>query len=148
VSKAEAITLSIAVLGAVLGIINTWRAIDSSRVKVRVEPGHARPVGGANPAIKFYIAVTNLSGFPITIDNVGFLFRGTDHRAVLVDYVLADGGTLPRRLEPRSSVTAYCDTPKPLREHPIKCAYAKTACGVTCTGTSPALKQVIRGAGL
>lgn len=60
--------------------------------------------------------------------------------------MLAEGGALPQRLEPRSTVTACCDTSKPLLSHPIQCAYALTACGVTRTGTSPALKQVIRGA--
>jgi hypothetical protein len=146
-SYVEAVTLSIAVLGAILGLLNTWRSVDASRMKVKVVPGHALAVGGANPAIRFYIAVTNLSAFPITVDGVGFLYRGTDKKGVLVDYLLPEGDRLPKRLEPRSSVSVYCDVPSPLPNHPIKCAYAATACGETCTGTSPALKQVIRGSG-
>jgi len=31
----EGITLAIAVLGAVLGVMNTWQALDNSRVKLR-----------------------------------------------------------------------------------------------------------------
>jgi hypothetical protein len=72
----EGVTLSIAVLGAVLGVINTWRAIDSSRVKLKVLPRHAIPVGGAPSHIGFCIAVTNLSAFPVTVNEVGVLYRG------------------------------------------------------------------------
>ena len=147
-STAAAITLAIAVLGAVLGIINTWRSIDASRVKIKVLPAHALAVGGANPAIKFSIAVTNLSTFPVTVDNVGFLYEGTENKAVLVDYQLDQGGTLPVRLEPRTSVSVYCGKPEPMSGHPIKCAFATTACGITCTGSSPALRQVARAAEL
>jgi hypothetical protein len=136
VGYAGAITLSIAVLGAVLGLLNTWRSYDASRVKLKVVPGHAPPVGGANPAIRFYIGVTNLSAFPITVDNVGFLYKGTKNKGVLIDYLLSDGDKLPKRLEPRSSASVYCDIPSPLRNHPVRCAYVTTACGVTRTGTS------------
>lgn len=131
-----------------MGLINTWRSIDASRVKVKVLPSHAIAVGGANPAIKFSIAVTNLSTFPITIDNVGFLYEGTDEKGVLVDYQLNQPGTLPVRLESRTSVSVYCRRPEPMAGHPIKRAFATTACGITVTGSSPALRQVARGAGL
>lgn len=141
----EAITLAIALLGAVLGVINMWRAIDASRVKLKVVPGHAIPVGGANPSVAFYIAVTNLSTFPVTVNEVGISYRGTDKRAVFINPILADAGPWPRRLEPRSSVSVYGQRPDLMPGHPIKCAYAKTDCGVTECGTSPALKQI--GAG-
>jgi len=36
----ESITLSIALVGAVLGVINTWHQLDRSRVKLRVTPKH------------------------------------------------------------------------------------------------------------
>jgi hypothetical protein len=144
VSYVQGITLAIAILGAGLGVINTWRAIDSTRLKVKVVPGYARFVGVADPSVRFYVGVTNLSSFPITVDNVGFLYRGTKQRGALVRYTLSDGGKLPRHLESRSSVSVYCDIPEPLRGHPVKCAYALTTCGVTCTGTSPALRKVVR----
>jgi hypothetical protein len=143
VSYVQGITLAIALLGAVLGVVNTWRAIDATRLKVKVVPGYVHFVGVGDASVGFYVAVTNLSSFPITVDNVGFLYRGTKERGVLVRYTLSDGGKLPRRLEPRSSVSVYCDIPDSLRGHPVKCAYALTACGVTCTGTSKALKKVV-----
>jgi hypothetical protein len=36
----QAITLSVAVLGAVLGVINTWQGLNKSRLKLKVKPAH------------------------------------------------------------------------------------------------------------
>jgi len=141
-SVLEGITLSIAVLGAALGLINTWHTLDRSRVKLRVRPKHAVPVGGASPDLRFCIEVTNLSAFPVTIEEAGLLHAGTKSRSAYAIPVLIDGGSWPRRLEPRSSVTVYGERPTALRGHPIRCAYARTACGVVRNGNSPALKQL------
>lgn len=138
----EAVTLSIAVLGAVLGLINTWLGLDKSRVKLRVRPMHAIPVGSADPRLTVCIEVTNLSVFAVTIDDVGFLLSGTKSRAAYTQPVLIDGGRWPRRLEPRSSVTVYGQPPEPSSGARIKCAYARTECGVTQTGVTPAMKQI------
>lgn len=144
-SVVEAITLSVAVLGAVLGVINAWRAIDSSRVKLKVIPKHAIPVGDMNPCIRFCIAVTNLGVFPVTVNEVGVLYRGTDKRGAFIEPLLLDGGSWPRRLEPRSSVSVYGQRPDLISGHPIKCAYADTDCGTRRRGNSPALKQIATG---
>lgn len=141
----QAITLSIAVVGAVLGIINTWHSLDVSRVKLKVRPAHAIPVGAVIPALTFCIEVTNLSTFAVTVCDVGVFYHGTDRRGSFVNPFLLDGGKWPRRLEPRSSVTVYGERPESLPNQRIKCAYARTQCGVTETGTSPALKQIARG---
>jgi hypothetical protein len=141
----QAVTLSIAVLGAVLGLINTWHGLDKSRVKLKVRPAHAIPVGAANPALTFCIEVTNLSAFAVTVYDVGVFYNGTDQRGSFVQPVLIDGGQWPRRLEPRSCVTVYGQRPESRPNQHIKCAYARTECGVTKTGTSPALKQIARG---
>lgn len=138
----QAVTLAIAVLGAVLGVINTWHGLDKSRVKLKVRPAHAIPVGGANPNINFSIEVTNLGAFAVTICDVGVFYHGTDKRGSFIRPILADGGTWPRRLEPRSAVTIYGQRPESLPGHKIRCAYAITECGVTKTGNSPALRQI------
>lgn len=72
-STVQAITFAIALLGAVLGLINTWHSLDKSRVKLKVVPAHAIPVGGADPWLQFCIEVTNLSTFPVTVHEVGVL---------------------------------------------------------------------------
>ena len=141
-SVVEAITLAIAVLGAVLGLINTWHAVDKKRVKMRVRPKHAIPVGSADPRITFCIEITNLSEFAITVDEAGVFLKGTDARAAYTQPILIDGKPWPRRLEPRSSVTVYGQPPQAKPGQSLKCAYARTECGVTRTGTSPAFKQL------
>jgi hypothetical protein len=140
----QGITLAVAVLGAVLGLINTWHNLDKSRVKLIVRPKHAIPVGAADPNIRFCIEVTNLSAFPVTVYDVGVFYRGSDNRGSLANPILIDGGGWPRRLEPRTAVSVYC---RSLQQpgHIIRCAYARTECGHTETGTSGALEQIARG---
>lgn len=145
VTVLQAITFAIAVLGAVLGVINTWIGLDKSRVKLRVAPAHALPVGGADPRLRFSLTITNLSAFAVTIDEAGVLYTQSTARGSLTQPVLADGGTWPRRLEPRSSVTLYSHRPGPNDGRRIKAAYARTSCGVTKTGNSPALRQIAAG---
>ncbi len=138
----DAITLAIAILGAVLGIISTWHSFDARRVKIKVIPAHAIPFGSINNRLRFCIQVTNLSSFPITIDDAGVFYTGTDRRGAIVNPVFADGGAWPRRLEPRTSVTVYSQTPHAPEGHKIKSAYASTQCGVIVSGKSNALKQI------
>jgi len=141
----QAVTFAIAVLGAALGIINTWHSLDKSRVKLLVRPKHAIPYGSADPRLTFCIEVINMSAFAVTVDDVGVFYKGTDRRGSITQPVLLDGGRWPRRLEPRSSVTVYSQSPISSSGHAIKCAYARTECGNTQEGTSPALKQIASG---
>lgn len=141
------VTFGIALLGAVLGIINTWRNIDRDRVRLLVKPAHAIPVGAmehTHPNIEFGIEVVNLSVFPVIVSEVGFLHRGLDSRAAAMQPLTLDGKTTPRKLEPRESASFYMVRPEPRDGHPIKCAYANTSCGRTFKGTSPALLQFNR----
>ncbi len=143
----EAVTMSIAVLGAVLGVINTWHNLDKMRVKLVVLPKHAIPVGAADPNITFCIEITNLSSFAVTVAEAGVFFHGTKARGAIIQPIMADGGEWPRRLEPRTSVTVYAQNPATEAKHRIRCAYATTECGVTRTATSRALKQIALGKG-
>ncbi len=138
-------------LVAVLGIINTWHALDQSRVKLKVLPAQAFPVGGAPESIDVSVTVTNLSSFPLTVNEVGFYFKGLAHddkRAVFTDPVLLDGGPWPRRLEPRSSVSVFGELPDPAPGLKLRCAYATTDCGTTKEGDSPGFRQAARRRGL
>lgn len=137
------ITLAIALLGAVLGIINTWNALDTRRVKMKVIPKLAEflPSGGKTICIE----VVNLSAFPITVCQVGFLKRWSSVRGAIIRPIILDDGDFPRRLEPRSAFTAYT---KGLLENPvelrnIRCAYAETECGTVRKGHSGALKSAV-----
>lgn len=138
----QAITLAIAAVGAVLGVINTWRNIDQSRVKLKVLPTHAIPYGAADSNLRFCIQVTNLSSFAVTVDDAGIFYYGTKNRGSIVNPVFAGNGSWPRRLEPRASISLYSQLPYSSAGHKIKCAFARTQCGRTKTGKSPALHQI------
>lgn len=82
-------TLAIAVLGAVLGVHNTWRAVLGDRVKLRVRI-HATAFG-LRPAC---IQIVNLSAFPVTIVQAGWVEqRGRWSGRTLHDITPADVGT-------------------------------------------------------
>jgi len=141
----EAITLAVASVGAVLGVINTWHLVDQRRVKLKVIPKRAMPIGAIRDSgDRLCIEVTNLSSFPITVAEVGVFYRGTDVRGAIIQPIFLDGGTLPRRLESRASLTAYAADAFPggRDRHVVKCAYARTDCGVVATGNSPALRAM------
>jgi hypothetical protein len=147
----EQLTLGLAAVGAVLGVINTWHQINQGRVKLRVIPRSAVRAGngafatsmnrhlsdGSTPCIE----VVNLSSFPVTVTEVGYTIPGDAHRVACPNPVVIDSKPWPRRLEPRESVTAYIDLNR-VKDTRIGKAYAHTDCGVTRFGNSPALKQM------
>lgn len=141
------ITFGLAVLGAVLGVLNTWNDLDKKRLKLKVVPAHAIPWGGADARLRVAIAVTNLSSFPVTIDEVGFLLKGRKGRMLIMEPVVADGGSWPRRLEPRTSLSLYAGLPERTSGHPIVAAFVGTQCGNVIRGRSPALKQIAKQVG-
>lgn len=140
-------TLTIAVVGLVLGVRSAVREHVRDRVRLVVTPKVAYPVGAQDdPRPRFAFEVVNRSAFPVTVDEVGFLLRGTKHRAGIAMPNIEDGGAWPRRLEPYDGVTVY-STPGDLATiglARIRCAYASTVSGERFTGNSPALKRLVR----
>lgn len=138
----EAVTLAIAVLGAALGVINTWNSINTRKVRLRVRPSWTIGLGGHD----FGIEVMNLSAFPVTLDEVGFLYgrslSSTPRRAMVMRPTVIDGGPWPRRLDARGSVFVYFASGELPGGRPFWRAYGKTACGVLATGSSPAFRQL------
>jgi hypothetical protein len=111
--------------------------VNQRRVKLKVVPKTAYPVGhGGECAPEMgCIEVTNLSAFPVNVREAGF----TDGdprmktRAVILQPFVGDGGSLPRRLESRASVSLYFHWEGLKRN--IKTAYVLTDCGnVVCSG--------------
>lgn len=143
------VTIILATIGTVLGCVNTVDLLNRRRVRLRVVPKSAVPHhGGALtastkhlPGGEVCIEVINLSSFPVTIDEVGFTLPGRTRLAV-IEPILPDSGGWPRRLEPREAVTVYADTTT--LSPNIGKAYARTACGVTRFGKSPALDGLKR----
>jgi hypothetical protein len=137
----DVVTLSVALLGAVLGVMNTWNAMSQRRVRLRVTPAYSIQTGSG--AIGFNIEVVNLSTFPITIEEVGFYLSGSDKRMVVTEPIFYDGKPWPRRLESHDSMSAHFD-PREFGPHAqnITKAYARISSGGIYVGTSPALKQL------
>ena len=134
------LTMGAAVIGAVLGIMNTWNAMNQKKVRLRVLPAYS--IMTASGAVGFSIEVTNLSPFPVTITEVGVMLPGKK-RIPILDPFFADRGDWPRRLEARSVVTAHFGLHYLLNANQkFGKAYAHTACGEHRYGSSKALNEV------
>jgi hypothetical protein len=142
----DAATLGIALIGAVLGIVNMWRSISRDKPKIKVIPKRAIPVGGFDERIDFCIEAVNLGTVAVTVSELGLFHQGSAYRSSLtITPIIIDGGTWPRRLEPRTSVTVYGRSDSiNSSQHPIRCAYAMTDCGLTFEGSSDALEGMAR----
>lgn len=128
----EMVTFGLALLGAVLGVINTWRAVNRDRMKLRVRFVHGFSINAPHMPDKMIgVEVTNLSTFPVTIQETGLHIVASKHRAVLIPPTLLDGGDWPRRLESREQVTTYFDSAGLPRDVEYSNVFATTACGVT-----------------
>jgi hypothetical protein len=138
----EGVTLGIAITGAILGILNTWRTFDRDRLRVRVVPVWLISERGSEG---MGIEIINLSYLPVTISHIGFTVRWSREHLPVLDGILG-GGRLPQRLEPRTRFTAL--VAMRTVEHPtfarVHRAYATTACGCRFTGSSQALRGQIR----
>jgi hypothetical protein len=144
VTLIAAITLGIALTGAVLGIINTAHALRRDRVRVRVRPTLVLARGFEGLAVD----VINQGLIPITVAEVGFTIGRGRHpcKIVLARFERSLGEALPCRLEPRCCATIVDGgdvTTNP--EFPrVTSAYARTACGLVFRGRSGALRQAVK----
>jgi len=147
-------TLIIAIVGAItgvsgliLGILNTWRAFDRDRLKLKVSPRWAifsHPMTGTGHLL--CVEVINMSYLPVTISQVGFtVSEPKDHFLAFLP-VPNMGDTLPKRLEPRTSLTVYVPERVSSGEgfDKVEKAFAKTECGHSFYATSPALKGYVQ----
>jgi hypothetical protein len=146
IDPALGVTLGVALLGALLGIINLLRAIGHDRIRLHVSAGfYARPPD-MRPGI--YIEAVNLGYLSVTVSQIGFLLSDARKQIAFPDLFFLRQESLPYRLEPRAMLTAY--VPAGRQDDPafasVTRAFAKTACGLTFTGTSPYLKDCIKAA--
>ncbi len=139
----QAFTLALAVLGAVLGILNTWHSFDQRRVRLRVEPSYAIPVSsdGKHLPPMFMIQAMNLSAFPVTVAEFGFEV-GRRHAPVIIFQTLEERDRLPVRLDVHDAISFYFETGPMLALPRIGKAYVRTATGEYYRGSSPALRQL------
>jgi len=131
------------VLGATLGIINTWRAFDRDRVRLIVRPLWML---FPNKTHTLCIEVINKGYVPVTVTQVGLTMR--DKQKSFIFDVVQPGDSLPKRLEPRTAVTfvAPSGTENDPRFSEVRAAFARTACECRFIGTSAALRAAISNA--
>lgn len=149
---ADTLTIATAIIGAAsgllgsfLGIMNARHQFQRNKIRLKVIPQHAIPVGAIRDApINFGIEVINLSDFPVVLVDVGFQLRDGRYATLSTVKGIESNGRLPLKLEPR---TAYSKNfwldHETVDLKAVKCAYARTQCGTTASGMSPALKQMI-----
>ena len=141
----DALTIGLGAVGAVLGVMNTWKDLSQRRVRLVVRPTFAFPTNGAAPMLS--MSVTNLSSFPITINDVGFTgWRGGKRgkRLVITGPRTMDDKPWPRRLESREEVSVYLDFDDVPRDRKLLArAYAHTACGEYAYGDSGGVRQAV-----
>ncbi len=132
-------------VGTILGLLNTWQSFNRDRVRIQVIP-----VGllYSNGMKSIGIEVTNHSVFPVTITEVSFALPGVKkYRFQFLPTVL-EGCDLPQLMEARTSFTVRF--PPWILNHPewenVNKAFVRTACGKRFSGTSGALRQLVRSA--
>ena len=158
ISILQAITFAIALVGAVLGILNTWRNFDRDRLKIKVRPTNlitlATTYSGSDIEKRgLNVDVINQSTFPVTITEIGFanfyLFTNKikGGKSLPFKWENLNGLSLPQRLESRESISFFIFE-EVLEGHEnlknIKYAYAKTACGQFFKGSSELFIEIIQ----
>ncbi len=135
----DAITLTIAVVGAVLGIYNAWRAVSKDRIRLVVTPSNWVVPDGMNGIV---IEVVNMGFVAVTLSQVAFRLKTPKKHIYLVLPGYLTGQKLPHRLEPRTAVSIHVSPEISCGPQiaNVRDAFAKTACGCTFYGNSPALK--------
>jgi hypothetical protein len=158
------VTIGIAAfVGMGFGIYNFFRDKSKEKVKLKVIPKSVIGRGTSSSGQEFIrtsqddfpkdyisdifaIEVINFSDFPVTVNEVGFLIKGTDKRFSLPMPIIPDQKEWPRKLEKRESVTVYGDLQGLLSASNIKnveYAFARTSCNSFGKGTNNALKELV-----
>lgn len=126
------VTLVIAVLGAVLGVLNTYMQWRVQRARVRVRALLARING---ESLRLSLEITNLSAFPVTLTSVR-LVRGRGEPLFCFHPEFLGGHRLPIRLEARTSITAFL--PAGAEQHEafagVRNIQVETQCGCVAEG--------------
>ena len=157
------ITLLIAILGAVLGILNFTRGWWRNRVRLKVKPvfltRHLFPSGKADLTMFFEnrggqkiprvwgVEVMN-KGVPVKIREVGFQLKGSSDRAALLRQISECFVALPHLLDRHDSVSIYADLIDDSGGYAhlgnFKRAYVRTTADQQFTGSTRAFKRAVK----
>ena len=105
------ITLSIAVVGATLGIINIVRAFWRDRVNIKIKPSmYVMPTSMPEPKFGLCVEVVNMGFVPVTISNRYFEKKDKGIFADLHIKSTHGDQRLPVRLDSREATTLLFDS--------------------------------------
>jgi len=140
------------VVGSFLGVINFILSLSKSRVRLKVFPKITVFLENKNQKTELIqrvcVEVLNLSEFPISISEAGFIMRRPRNvKVTFLDKKLAHGGTLPKRMDPRTSITIYHPNPNFFKTdaHKISGAFVITECGKEIKGKNKMLLKQLKG---
>lgn len=137
----QAITLATAIVGAVLGVLNWWRAFNADRVRLQVRVSWAFVPGDSRPHIS--VNVVNLSNFAVTVTRLGFDLVGDARHIQLPGNIQTNGKPMPVRMEARTDLTALLPLAAVQDGNTrLRCAFAETACGQRRVGGKEALRHI------
>jgi len=150
------VTLGIALVGVVLGIINTIHSLNRDRIILRVIPVRVL-TPGLSLREDLGVQIINLSYIPVVVSVVGFSLskrsffpsKGKkDKRIPFINPVVLEGGAFPRVLNPGFLMTILVPEQilKSEKFKSVKFAYARTSCGLIFKGNNRVLMQAIYNA--
>lgn len=127
------VTLSIALMGALLGLLNTWRSFAKDRPRLRVSvKGWLSSCGDSG----FCVEVANTGFVPVSVSQVGILLRRPRGRVFLFAPYGLGVQDFPHALGAGESMTVYA--PPGTDENPALAhasrAFVRTAAGLTFCG--------------
>lgn len=103
----EYLVPALAVVGAALGILNTWQNFRRDCVRIKITPTiHCDPKHGH----ALSVTVTNLSAFAVTITEIGVSMHKRDGLIQSILFRPLDGRQFPHRLEARAEVKTASGT--------------------------------------
>lgn len=137
----QVFTLTIAVVGAALGVLNTWRAFSQDSLRLRLNASFG--IGG-NGTHCILLTMVNLSTFQVTVVRVGFDRLDGDTHMQIPQPFFTQRESLPLRLEPRTSSTVMVPlgTLENDQISQIKHAYVHTACGRKVLSRGTVFRQI------
>jgi hypothetical protein len=139
----DVVALVMAAVGAVLGILNSWRMFDRDRVRIKVVP---RKYVTSNGDRGLCVDVINLGYVAVTVTQLVIDLRKQRGHMFWFTPGFYESAKLPYRLEPRASITVYV-SPAAAQNPEIRegrRVIAKTACGRIFYGQSPAFRSYIK----
>ena len=138
------ITFTIAVIGAVLGILNFYRSVSRDRVHLKITPSrYVMDPPGQSTIQGLSVEVVNLGFVPVTISNAYIQLK---NRSIVADPGITSTlgkWKIPVCLEAKESTTLFFS---PEFNHDLtlidaKCVLVKTACGINLKNSNRVFRE-------